>query len=230
MATDRTPLDFVRAIRRSFGYLCELGFVETSNEPTLVRFNRGDVDVDVYHGRMLYEINVGVSWAGERFGMVELLKIVRPTIASSYRVPAATTAEQTSRWVAAVAEQFEAAAPLLLDALPVALKVERQRAAKALELDVLASQVRPKADAAFRDKKYAEAVRLYLFDRTPTHGCRASKARVGRPSIAPGLDPTATCRPGRPTCRSDTARSGRPDRARAMSGNPSLLMSPSAKP
>ena len=70
MATDRTPLDSVRAVRRSFGYLRELGFVETLNEPTLVRFNRGDVDV-------------------------------------------------------------------------------------------LASQVRPKADAAFRDKKYEEAVRLY---------------------------------------------------------------------
>ena len=61
-----------------------------------------------------------------------------------------------------MAEQFTAAVPLLLlDALPVALKVERQRAVNALELDVLASQVRPKADAAFRDKNYAEAARLY---------------------------------------------------------------------
>jgi hypothetical protein len=161
MATDRTPLNFVASVRQSFGYLRALGFVETSNEPTLVQFHRGDVDVDVYHGRASYEINVEVSWAGERFAMVELLRIVRPTVASSYRAPAARTAEQTARWVAAVAEQLTAAVPLLLDALPVVLEVERQRAAKAMELNVLANQVRPGAEAAFRDRRYAEAARLY---------------------------------------------------------------------
>jgi hypothetical protein len=175
MSKNRTALDFVACVRRAFGYLREFGFVETSRELTLVRFSRGDVDVSVFHGRSSYEISVDVSWAGQPFTMGELLKLVRPTAASSYRPPAATTTEQTARWVSAVAEQFTAIVPLLLDALPVALKRERQREAEVLELDVRTSQVRPKAAAAFHDKRYAEAARLYRLIESRLSGVERQK-------------------------------------------------------
>lgn len=179
---DRVHLNFESAARKSFAFLNDLGFVEIESLPTLIRYRKNDVEVDVYHGRKSYEVGAGVSGYGTRYAMSEIIRATDPTVDSQYRDWAATTPE-------GVASGLEKLGSLMkyygIRALSgdhqFFLELEQQRKSWSEEyaLDVLAKQVRPKAADAFRRGDYATASELYARIRS-----RLSQAELKKLAIA----------------------------------------------
>lgn len=188
--TDRSALHFVRQVQRAFGFLPDAGFAQFEASPTLVRYRKGDVEVDIYHGRQSYEIGGGVTLAGTRYAMSEIIRTVDPEVAKGYRSVVATTAEG----VAAGLEELASLMQLYgLGALSgeqqfvALLEQQRKQWADGYALDVLAAQLRPQAEDAFRRGDYEQAAELYGRIRERLSPAEAKKLllaqerRAGRP-------------------------------------------------
>ena len=163
-ASDRSSLHFARKVRAAFAFLIEMGFVEVEALPTLVRYRKGDVEVDIYHGRQSYEVGAGVTTSGTRYAMSEIVRAVDPDAAKGYRNAVATMP-------AGIAAGLEELATLMQrygsgalggerDFL-AALEKQREQWSEAYALDVLADQLRPRAEDAFRRGDYSQAAELY---------------------------------------------------------------------
>ncbi|HSD22470.1 MAG TPA: hypothetical protein VLC54_20640 [Anaeromyxobacter sp.] len=157
-------LNFADAATRSFAFLSDLGFGEVESLPTIVRYRNGDLEVAIYHGRQSFEIGFEVVRSGARYTISELIRAADPEAAERYRNYAATTpqgiAEGLSRLEGLVKRYGERA--LRGDpAFFATLDEQRRSWAEGYELDVLAGQLRPKADAAFRGGDYRQAADLY---------------------------------------------------------------------
>jgi len=87
----RTRLNFTEAVNDRFAFLKELGFSEAESLPTIVRYRKGDLEVDVYHGRQSFELGLGVARRGTRYTLSELIRVTDPVAADQYRNFAATT-------------------------------------------------------------------------------------------------------------------------------------------
>jgi hypothetical protein len=162
--SDRSSLDFVRHTRRAFEFLGELGFSEIEALSTLVRYRKFSVEVDVYHGRQSYEIGVGVTAFGTRYPISEIIRAEDPEAEKRFRYPATTTPEGVVAGLDKLSALLKRYGRLALDGDPQFFsKLEDQRTvwAKEYALDVLARQLRPKANEAFRKRDYATAADLY---------------------------------------------------------------------
>jgi len=71
---DRCNLYFARKVKEAFLFLTDEGFMEVEALPTLVRYRKDYVEVDVYHGRQSYEIGGGVTLSGSRYAMSEIVR------------------------------------------------------------------------------------------------------------------------------------------------------------
>jgi len=165
MATpDRTPLHFARKVRGAFLFLADEGFTEVEAKPTLVRYRKGDIEVDVYHGRQSYEVGGGVTVSGSRFAMSEIVRASDPDVAKDYRNAVATTPEGLAAGLeelSALMQRYGAAA-LRGDPHFISLLEEQRKLwAEEYVLDVLEGQLRPQAEAAFRRGDYSKAAELY---------------------------------------------------------------------
>src|SRR5687768_13994378 len=87
----RTRLKFTEAVSERFTFLKELGFSEVESLSTIVRYRKGDLEVDVYHGRQSFELGLGVARRGTRYSLSELIRVSDPDAADRYRNVAATT-------------------------------------------------------------------------------------------------------------------------------------------
>lgn len=161
---DRSQLHFVRKAQESFLFLIDEGFTEVEASPTLIRYRKGDVEVDVYHGRKSYEIGGGVTISGTRYAMSEIMRARDPVAAKAYRNTVATTPERVVvglEELSALMQRYGSAA-LCGDSLFFsALEKQRIRWAEEYALDVLADQLRPQAEDAFRRGDYSKAAELY---------------------------------------------------------------------
>lgn len=90
---DRSHLNFAKEVSKAFAFLDDLGFSEIEALPTLVRYRRGGVEVDVYHGRQSYEIGAGVTAFGTRYAISEIIRYADPIAEKHFRYPATTTPE-----------------------------------------------------------------------------------------------------------------------------------------
>jgi hypothetical protein len=161
---DRSQLHFVRKAQEFFLFLIDEGFTEVEASPTLVRYRKGDVEVDVYHGRKSYEIGGGVTISGTRYAMSEIMRARDPVAAKAYRNTLATTPERVVvglEELSALMQRYSSVA-LCGDSLFFsALEKQRIRWAEEYALDVLADQLRPQAEDAFRRGDYSKAAELY---------------------------------------------------------------------
>lgn len=161
---ERNKLNFSDAVIRNFSYLREFGFNVVELLPTLVRYQNGDIEVAVFHGRQSFEIGVDVFRRGVKYALSELMRIADPAAEADYRPFAATTPQGISDGLKYVAQLFRRFSERSLkgDAAYFA-ELDRQRSqwAKDYAMDVLADQLRPKADAAFRSGDYRQAAALY---------------------------------------------------------------------
>jgi len=129
-----------------------------------VRYRKRKLELNIYHGRQSFEIGFHIGHAGEHYSMSEIIRVTDPAAADQYRNAAATTpAELVSavdRLAVLVSRYGERA---LRDDPAFFTELNRQLKSwsDAYALEVLAQQLRPKAEAAFREGRYREAAELY---------------------------------------------------------------------
>jgi hypothetical protein len=163
-AQDRADLHFARKVRAAFIFLEELGFVRVEELPTLVRYRNEDIEVDVYHGRRSFEVGSGVAGLGVRYAMSELIRVADPEAAKTYRLTIATTPAEVAdalEELSSLMRRYGAAALRGESQSFSALAKQREQWSEDYALDVLAGQLRPQADDAFRRGDYATAAQLY---------------------------------------------------------------------
>lgn len=161
---ERTRLNFANAVRTRFGFLESFGFIEIESTPTIVRYRNGDLVVDIYHGRNSYELGFGITRHGTRYSLGTLMHVINPEAAKKYRNFAATTHAGVTEGLSRLEELVKKYGRRSLQGDSDFFKeLEKQNKLLVEEyaLDVLAAQVRPKADAAFQRGDYREAAGLY---------------------------------------------------------------------
>lgn len=179
---DRTYLSFESAAREAFAFLNDLGFSEVESLPTLIRYGKIGVEVDVYHGRQSYEIGAGVSGFGARYALVEIVRATDPITAERYRNAVATTPERVTaslEELALLMKRYGIAALRGDQQFFSMLENQRKSWSEEYALDVLADQLRPQADDAFRRADYSMAAELYARIRS-----RLSPAEIKKLAIA----------------------------------------------
>lgn len=160
---DRLHLNFAETATRAFAFLADTGFTQVEAEPTIVRYRRGDILVDVYHGRQSYELGFEIGRGGTRYSMSVLIRADDAEAAKRYRNYAATTQAGVAEGLAqlaALARQYGTRA-LQGDTEFFAMLEQRRKSwASEYALEVLAGQLRPKAEQAFRHGRFQEAAKL----------------------------------------------------------------------
>ncbi len=162
--SDRTYLNFAEEVRQAFAFLGELGFSEIEALPTLVRYRKGNVEIDVYHGRQSYEIGLGITAFGTRYAISEIIRHIDSETAKSYRYAAATTPVGVVACLKELSLLLKRYGRSALDGDPKlfsSLEGERKLWSEEYALDVLTEQLRPQANEAFRRKDYSKAAELY---------------------------------------------------------------------
>lgn len=155
---------FERVAATAFAFLTQFGFKIIEQVPTLLRFGRQRIRIDIYYGRKSFEIGAGFSVANESFALSELIRLTDPRTADIFRNPTAVDDEGVAAGTLKVASMVrEFVLPWLQDeeTLLEALHAQRSRLSGAMELEVLAEQTRPLADQAFRSGDYSLALELY---------------------------------------------------------------------
>ncbi len=161
---ERTGLNFSDKVKDLFVFLEQLGFSIVESLPTLVRYKKGDIEVDVYHGRQSYEIGAGITISGNRYSISEIIRLNAPDIAKNFRYAMATTAEGVAtalETLSMLMKRFGGAALKGDPEFIAALEQQRQQWSEDYALEVLAEQLRPKANEAFHRKDYSMAADLY---------------------------------------------------------------------
>lgn len=162
--SDRAYFNFESKVRETFAFLSDLGFSEIEASPTLVRYRKDNIEVDVYHGRQSYEIGADISGFGTRHAMSRIIRATDPAVAKQYRDWAATTPEGVTAGLEKLGYLMKRYSIRALSGDPQFFsELEQQRKSWSEEyaLDVLVKQVRPKADEAFRRGDYSTAAELY---------------------------------------------------------------------
>lgn len=181
-ALDRSHINFAEKVRKAFSFLNELGFFEIEALSTLVRYRKSGVEVDVYHGRQSYEIGAGITAFGTRYAISEIIHANDLETEKHFRYPATTTPEGVVVGLDEVSSLMKRYGRLALDGDPQffsILESQRKLWAKEYAIDVLASQLRPQANEAFRRRDYSKAAELYSRIRE-----RLSPAEVKKFGIA----------------------------------------------
>lgn len=181
-ASNRVHLNFENEARKASAFLGDLGFSEIEALPTLVRYRKGSVEVDVYHGRQSYEIGAGITAFGTRYAISEIIRHIDPEAEKHFRYPATTTPEGVVAGLDELSSLMKRYCRSALDGdsqLFSILESERKSWSEEYALDVLADQLRPQADEAFRQRNYAKSAELYSRIRD-----RLNPAEIKKLSIA----------------------------------------------
>lgn len=163
-AQERTHLDFENTTRKYFSFLKDLGFSEIESLPTMIRYQKGILEVNVYHGRQSYEIGFGISYIGTHYSMADIIRTTDPSYAKQYRNVVARTREKIAEELEGLASLVKRYADAVLredQKFLVALENQQKLWAEEYALDVLVDQLRPKAAEAFRQANYSTAAELY---------------------------------------------------------------------
>ena len=161
---ERISLNFANLAQETFAFLCDFGFVEVESLPTMVLYRKGGIEVDVYHGRRSYEIGFGITHDGVRYSLPEFIRVTDPEFEEQYRYPTATTQEALTQGLMKTAELVKHYGMQALQGVPAffaILESQRKSWTEKYAFDVMARQVRPKANEAFRLGKYREAAEFY---------------------------------------------------------------------
>jgi hypothetical protein len=181
--TDRSALQFPQRARDAFQFLTDAGFAVVETSPTLVRYSKDEVEIDIYHGRQSYEIGGGVTLAGTRYAMSEIIRSADFELANRYRDSVATTPDEIDVGLERLAGLMRYCNLGVLRAeqqFIATLERLRTKWAEEYALDVLAVQLRPQADEAFRRGAYEEAAKLYGQFRERLSSAEAKKLSLAQ--------------------------------------------------
>lgn len=160
----RSHFNLEKKIRAEFGFLSNLGFSEVESLSTLIRYQNGNIEVDIYHGRQSYEIGAGITVSGIRYSISEIIQASDPEIFKQFRYAMTTTPEGLAKAVEELSLLMKRYGNAILEGDQQFIKIlekQRQQWSEDYALDVLAEQLRPKANEAFRQKNYSMAADLY---------------------------------------------------------------------
>ena len=163
---DSGRLNFVRLTIQSFGFLLQLGFRVARCDATLVRFETDVVFVNVYHGRLSYQLGVEVGHLGaeELYSLHEVLSALSPDSVAVARFQAATEKE-LERCLDIVARTMEDHCMGLLTDAKGGFDVLRESVAESRRLLTQQAQygaIADKADLAWERQDWRQASRLYI--------------------------------------------------------------------
>jgi hypothetical protein len=162
--SDRSYLKFEEKVRTIFAFLVDMGFSEVEALPTFMRYRKDGIEVDVYHGRQSYEIGAGVTAFGTRYEISEIIRASNSETAKKFRHYAATTPEGVTAGLEELCTLMSRYGRVALGGdLQFFSTLEKQRKLWSEEyaIDVLAKQLRPQANEAFRRGDYSTAADLY---------------------------------------------------------------------
>jgi hypothetical protein len=179
---------FDAAAAAAFSFLLDRGFEECRRSTNNIEYNRRDLSVNIFYGPRSCEIGFEVIRNEVRYSLSEIIRINSFEEAECYRNFVATTPDGVRCGVNKLREiVIRYADSVLRGDIGEFLALDRQRThmAHALELRTEVATIKPRADAAFRSKRYAEAARLYDRIRpalTPAELKKAdfARARAGR--------------------------------------------------
>ena len=180
---ERAKLGFREEAVQAFSFLQDMGFVEVSASPTLVEYERDDLEVNVYHGRQSYEVGFEIVRAGTRYSLSALIKLAAPAEGKAYRNTMATSATAVRNGINRLRELVRRYAMTALQGDPEtfhALDHQRIEWGQALELETQVASLKPKADEAFRLGHYAQAAELYDQIRAGLSPVEVRKADLAR--------------------------------------------------
>jgi hypothetical protein len=168
--------------KETFAFLLDQDFSVIEELPTLIRYKKDGIEVDVFHGRQSYEIGAGISGFGTRYAMSEIIRANDPEVARRYRDAVATTPEAVASALEELGYLMKSYGSRALNGDPhffTELGQQRKLWSKDYALDVLTEQLRPKAADAFRRRDYATAAELYTRIRS-----RLSPAEIKKLAFA----------------------------------------------
>jgi hypothetical protein len=170
LATDdkgQEPLrhSFVEAVRREFAFLADLGFTEVEASSSVVRFSNSkiNVDTDICFDSQSYELGIVVSYK-VNCSLGQMIRVVEPEVGKDYRNFAATTESGLADGLRRLEELTKRYGQRALRGDPEffsELEIKRRAWVHDFAVDVLESQLRPRADEAFRIGDYRLAAELY---------------------------------------------------------------------
>ena len=161
---DRSSLNFEEKTRKAFVFLNDLGFFEVEALPTLVRYQKGSVEVNVYHGRQSYEIGMDITAFGTRYPISAIIRVADPEAFKHFHYTVATVSEGVIAGLEELSLLMKRYGRKALEGdsqFFSTLEKQQKLWAEEYALDVLTRQLRPQADESFRRKDYSAAAELY---------------------------------------------------------------------
>lgn len=158
-------LGFVDLVLSAFAFLLRLGFVVARREATLVRFEKDNVFVNVYHGRSSYQVGLelGRLRDGDMYSLHELIQELAPNDIERARCQT-TDPEVLRQSVTSIAATIERHCDTLLAGNANAFeKVDAAVAPlrKAATLQAQFGATIDRADKAWESKDFSKAADLY---------------------------------------------------------------------
>jgi len=160
----RSHFNLEKKVREMFDFLSNFGFSEVESSPTLIRYQNGDIEVDIYHGRQSYEIGAGITVSGTRYSISEIIQASDSELFEQFRYAMTSTPEGVAKALEELSVLMKRYGNAALEGdqqFITVLEKQREQCVEKLALDSLAYQLRPKASEAFRQKDYSTAADLY---------------------------------------------------------------------
>jgi hypothetical protein len=162
--SDRLHFGFMEKTRKAFTFLNDLGFSEVEASPTLVRYRKDGVEVEVYFYQETYEIGADITAFGIRYALAEIIRISDTETAKQYHDAMASTAEGmiiSLEELSSLMKRYGSVALSGDSNFFSTIDEKRKLWAEEYALDVLAGQLRPQAAEAFKRQDYSTAAKLY---------------------------------------------------------------------
>jgi hypothetical protein len=155
---------FSHLVLKEFDFLRVAGFRLKERLETYVQFERANVSAAIYHGRKSSELGFEVSKGGATYGLAAILAATNAPEATAYRQYAASSDVVLATGLSELSRLTQKYATRALSGDPAFFRLLEENAEKWAQryaLEVRAQQVKPRAETAFREKRYAEAAELY---------------------------------------------------------------------
>jgi hypothetical protein len=175
----REQLNFLLWARERFVFLTDLGFSEIEATPTVLRFQKGEIEVDIYHGEKSFELGAGVSYMGTRYELIDMVRAQDIDAAKELGIWMTSTSDGIKVGVEKLATMMQQFGRAALDGNPNffdSLALRRAIDVDEYWMEILARQIRPRADDAFRRGDYAEVVELFM--RIESHLTKVEKQKL----------------------------------------------------
>ena len=167
----RIQLRFSEEVQTRFNYLVDTyDFRCVKVETTFVRYESDHIFINIYHGRSSFEIGleIGQLFSGikneDAYNLSWLIKLDDSKKAMDYRLYVAKSADLVKKGIYQLCELFKehAGEAIIGDEHTFKLLAKlREDWSESFAQEIMAGQVRPKANTAFSKKNYAEATYLY---------------------------------------------------------------------